>query len=193
MKRILLIAAVLAFGFTGMNTCSGQTDLVAFLESKPSPTLLQLKYAIAKGADVNLEVNGTTPLTMAVVKDMNPFIVNELVRSGARVDKMLADGSVSLLALAVINSRNTETIKILLEAGAKPDESATFAAVKGDNLEKLKMLVQYGGQLDWQHNSDRNLLKVAAASCSNPKILAFLVSSGFEIDSTDTRVHCQFT
>ncbi|KAI1213089.1 ankyrin repeat-containing domain protein [Annulohypoxylon truncatum] len=113
--------------------------------------LLTVEYLLEQGADVNHQNHdGIVPLHIAVSKD------------DVRLSQLLLDHHNNVLETAtrtkftplVLALKSEQMTRMLLERGADPntrpdgDEPALFYAVRGDHKEAVRLLVQYGAQID---------------------------------------------
>jgi ankyrin repeat protein len=74
-----------------------------------------VRLLLARSADPNLAMNNVSPLIIAVQKS-SPAIVEELLKAGADVNEMLADGSTALTVATQLG--RTEIVALLVAQGA---------------------------------------------------------------------------
>lgn len=144
-------------------------------------SMAELKSAIAAGASVNARsIGGATPLMYAV---RNPKLVAFLLSNGADPN-LVSKADSSALMVAAGFPGATESVRLLLKAGAKPvgarfmgENALSLAAASGD-LERMKLLLDSGAKL-----SDLGVVAgVVALSAQEPAMLRHLVARGLDVD-----------
>lgn len=145
------------------------------------------KYMTWCGADINAtDSHNRTPLLCAVSAD-NPKAVKWLIELGADVNMKVCEGYNVLTYAAFIfsDSKNKYTasiIKILMQAGSDYKE-AVMAAIKLNNLELARLLVQNGADVREYCLSDRSPLSLALLNLpygTDIKIFEFFLKNGAE-------------
>lgn len=175
---IYLIILLVLFLFSGSTTCQAANDTNTLANAIKKGDLAKVQLLVEGGADVNAtksyalvsdvsmlaiacnkgqyevakyliesgaDVNNGTPVYWAALSN-HPEIVKLLIEKGANVNKSC--GSLYPLMGAI---KNTESVRILLEAGANPNledcfghTALWFANVNG-KTEAAQLIRQYGG------------------------------------------------
>ena len=107
----------------------------------------QSTIEILKNYDIEIDLDGGTPLHHAVINNKN-VVVTYLIHNGANVNA-LYEGDYTPL-MSAIDRKNNEMVKLFLEHGAnvrlvdKHGNGALWKAVFWNNLEIVKLLVKAG-------------------------------------------------
>ena len=87
---------------------------------------------------------------------------------------------------------DTEILKLLLKAGAKPNHSCLEIAIKNENIETVKFLIKYGLNLNYQSESVQTALKVASQTTNDIKKITKITDILLEdtvYDNCDSFLH----
>ncbi|XP_019438763.1 PREDICTED: potassium channel AKT1-like [Lupinus angustifolius] len=166
----------------------GKTDLpvsLLFASNRGDDILLQ--RLLKKGSDPNeADKNGRTALHIAASKGSKHCVVL-LLEYGADPNTQDFDGSVPLWEAMM--GRHESVMKLLADNGADISSANVghFAciAVEQNNLELLKNIVQYGGDVTRSKSNGSTALHAAVCE-GNFEIVKFLVEEGADIDKQDT-------
>jgi hypothetical protein len=117
-------------------------DLIKQLR-KQFPNVQDAMWLVKNGAalDATSSMNGETPLHGALRNGFREMIA-EMVKHGAPVNAEAKNGHTPL-SLAAKNN-DTESIKLLLDAGALPNENALVRCISSRNIENIKLLLDAG-------------------------------------------------
>ena len=154
---------------------------------------------ISKGADVNLRINGDTPLTLAI-SGTNLEMVKFLIKKGANPDLLGRFGSPLYLSANVFVSHDPggqykksvfEIFKYLMQQGAKnlksnySGRSAIHAASENGHLGIVKLLIQKGISPNKKTTSyeEDTPLHLASQLKNNTEILKYLISKGTNVNA----------
>ena len=184
--------------------CEGYTPLVSALthctrepeEDEAKRICLTIEKLLAAGADATLtDENGYTALMNCA--DCNlPDVLAMLIPHSNVCGGRIASGE-SALSIA-INHLRTENVKLLLEAGADPNQSGCYGitlshcAIFGRNQEDhlaeklsiLSLLSQWGGDIDKPDNEGRTPLAYALKESYQHEIVNALLDLGAVIPQT---------
>lgn len=146
-------------------------------------TVGQIDKLVKAGADVNRrDKDGTTPLMLAVQKEINADVIEALIKNGADVNARDNYGWTPLM-LAAQQNRNPEITKLLLDAGADANihnlvgwtpafvakldnKNPDVYALLNDKEEKTSAFeeeVSFLENIDWKKISVRELDKLIKA------------------------------
>lgn len=108
---------------------------------------------VKRGVDVNESdtspLLSATPLSAAASRNKNPAIIDELIRSGATIDKVVGTNDKTPLIIAAELNHNPEIIKTLIRHGAsttykdKTGRNALEAAIHFQNTPAEKILREH--------------------------------------------------
>lgn len=172
-------------------------------------SIKDVKQLVLAGANLNrLDENGETPFHIAVTRMGRHDIMKFLLQANSNiVDIKDAYGHTPLQCLTTSHCA-IDSVKILLDAGAnvnvivkkkpyshlkngfmrKLDKeeffkigfTPIFAAIKNGHFDLVKLLINYGADIEAQLPSGRTPLHVAC-NCLNKKIVDLLISSGADL------------
>ncbi|KAF5726227.1 potassium channel AKT1-like [Tripterygium wilfordii] len=147
---------------------------------------LLLHQLLRRGSDPNeLDKNGRTALHIAASRGSEHCIVL-LLEYGTDPNSRDSEGNVPLWE--AIMGRHESAIKLLLNNGATitSGDVGHFAttAVEQNNLDLLKDIVNYGGDVTLPTTSGTTALHTAISD-GNPEIVKFLLDQGADIDKPD--------
>ena len=146
-----------------------------------------VKLLLKAKADPNIAyTDGDSCLHTAIAADCRKETLQELIKSGADVNYLNTRGRTALLLSCWY--RQTDSIMVLLEAGADPaiddDEgfSCIHAAVDGIcSKETLQLLIAHGAHIDAKRKDGTNALLRACATGQSDTV-NFLVESGADVN-----------
>ena len=154
-----------------------------------------VKLLIEYGADVNAKTDkGKTALFEVVLWDWEgqdtlrcrKEIVELLIASGADVNARTIHGSTPVAACAG-NEDDAEILRILLENGAVPSTigyrgwTPLMEASMVGTVESVRLLIEYGADLDVKQDMGESALSLAAQHC-HPEIVEVLLKAGASTD-----------
>lgn len=129
-----------------------------------------VRFLLDKGIDPNVtDDSGQTALYEAVFESMdgsNMSVIKLLIAAGADVNRADDDGNTPVSVAAIFEP---ELLKLILDAGGNPDsvdhagEPIIINAVESNNVDKVKMLIEAGADLDVKDIKGQSLLEIAAA------------------------------
>lgn len=138
------------------------------------------------------DFQGDTPLETAVAAG-NLEVVEFLLDAGADPNADVDDGCTSLLTAVSNNHADSlEIMRRLLSAGAKIDErgmngwTPLHAAAASGDVEKARMLIQLGAEVDCRKDIDGGetpLMEAAFHGC--PEMVSFLLGAGADASLRD--------
>ena len=169
---------------------------------------------IDKGADLEARIDdgsSRTPLMLAAAHSSSAEIVKRFIDGGAELEARSNAGATPLM-IAARHSTSPEIVKVLLDEGAEleargnnannnddkipqmlardPSSSADStplmqAAAYSSTPEIVKLLIDYGAELEARNKFDMTPLIVAAAHSTSAEIVKLLIDSGAELDASD--------
>lgn len=152
----------------------------------------KLKILLKKGADVNTEYNGTTPLTSAVVFT-NLECIELLLQNGADTEFRNQDGWTILMG-ACGRGRSLEIIRILLKYGAnvnaKSNDGYTplmIVATFDTNPKVIQVLIDHGADVNVKNNDGGTALMGACMHNSNSAVIETLLRNGANVNVQDQK------
>jgi len=157
----------------------------------------KLKKLIEEGFDVNLRLEeNRTPLMLIVIKSENTDIITLLLDYGADINSVDSTGMTALHHAS--NLCSTAAVNILLSRGADfeiqdafgwtPLARAVFLPARTDerNFEVVKLLLDYGANVNvWDKQGD-SLLMNAVLKNDNQNSIKAIIDHGPEIDSKNS-------
>lgn len=158
----------------------------AFFQEKRNNDILNT--LIKAGADVNVQVNGRTPLMIGCsFNDID--MVKTLIAAGADVNSKAIDGATALEFAC--SFENLEIVNILIAAGADvnlQDElgsTALFSVNK--NIDIVKTLLAAGANVNSKLNDDTTLLMYhcGIGYYPNLQLVKTLIDNGAEVNAQD--------
>lgn len=165
----------------------GQMDLplsLCFAAAREDEPLLQ--HLLRRGCHPDeRDMNGRTALHIAAAKG-NESIANILFGYGAEINVNDSDGNIPLWD-AILGSHDS-MIKLLKDRGANLASGDVYRyachAIEQDNLQLLKDIVRYGGDLTLPGSNGCTPLH-AAVTNGDIKTVKFLLELGADIDKSD--------
>jgi len=149
-------------------------------------------YLLAQKLDVNAgDVNGFTPLCMAVLYDRQD-IISQLLRSGADVNHVVSGGNTPI-TLAV-DRENLPAVRLLADGGAKisladsAGQTALHKSIIAGNLEIAYYLVGKGISVDARDNYGMTALHYASIY-GRSGLVKTLIGKGANPALTDNQLH----
>jgi len=129
-----------------------------------------------------LDANGLSVL-VDVAGDGNADAVQLMIDYGANLE----GNSVKRTPLIVACTYgNTETVRCLLENGAKPSYLAMITAQYQDKFDYVKLLVEYGADIN-AVSDDKESSVLGSAVVSSNTIFAYLIEQGGNVDYCNTK------
>jgi ankyrin repeat protein len=145
---------------------------------------------IRRGADVNQADNvGDTPLFSAVTENKKDFVILLLEQPGINVNTAL-NSDETVLEAAISANISFDIIEMLLESGADPNLRGEFetplgTAVMKDNLNIVKLLLQYGADVNQPDDEGITPLLLSIGSKKSYCFNYLLTVPNIEIDLSD--------
>jgi len=169
-------------------------DLVMAKIGKPSPNDISnaiqsaamydreelITYFRDKGYSGNLVDGNGSSVLHAVAKYANVDALQLLIDYGANPDGEGETDTYSPLIVACTYG-TTETVRCLLENGAKPYYSVMITAQYQDDFDKIKLLVEYGADIN-AVSDDKESSVLGSAVVSSNAIFAYLIEQGGNVD-----------
>ncbi len=154
-------------------------------------------YLIKQGADVNARSNDGETALMRVAMFGNKDKINLLLDNGA--DIHLKDNRKETALMAAIDCAPIAACRLLLERGADKDinnvnsygQTAFISSfTKDSDIEKLKLLLEYGAVIDDTYRYPRSELEgmtllIAAVEMKEIEKVKLLVEHGVDLDNQD--------
>ena len=165
--------------------------MTALMIAAGSGNVEGIKNLVALSADLSVgDADGVTPLIHAILaRDEDPEAIGLLIRSGSDVNVSDA-GRTSPLMHAAFRGR-TETAKLLLDAGARPDAADAvgwtpmhFAARSAEGADVVRLLLDRGCPADPADNGGTTPVMVAA-SYNNAEAVRMLIEAGADHTRAD--------
>ncbi len=142
-----------------------------------------VRLLLEAGADVNLSMQGGKMPLMFAAESGNPEVIRLLVDHGAEIDSRDARGRTALRYAA---KKGTETLSVLLEAGADPNlGESLIGAVYYGNSEAAAALLERGADVNKVVGGSSPLLWAVARGDLN--CVKVLLTYGARIDLEDSR------
>jgi ankyrin repeat protein len=113
-----------------------------------------------------------------------------LLDAGADVNaiRVIIDDGEKFLATpvwyAVAWGKNLQLVRLLLEAGAHPDNNAMSSAIWDQDRAMAELLREHGGEIDYKSGSETPLLRTVKAK--RFQLLPWLVENGADINAKDS-------
>jgi uncharacterized protein len=159
-----------------------------------------VRLLIRKGAAVNaMDRNGMTAL-MAAAMAGESNTVDLLIKNGAEVDGFNLNKSTALNYATNGGSGKTDTVRILLAAGANPNgvgdseyETPLYQAASSGQLEIVKLLLTQGAKIP---NKDNSGALIKATKHGHSEIVALLLQYGAQVNGEQRcsiirqKIHC---
>ncbi|CZR50284.1 uncharacterized protein PAC_00156 [Phialocephala subalpina] len=148
-----------------------------------------IEMLIDAGADVNyISKTGMTPLMLAI-QNQRVDIVSKLIAKGANV---AAEDSEGITPLAIASSMNNiPLMECLLEADAEVDDGSLHDVAAKLQLDKMRILIKYGHQVDYpsdRHDGRSALAELSLRAVDNDptpkhleKVIQFLIVNDAKI------------
>ena len=158
-----------------------------------------VKYVLSLGLDINsTDKDGWTPLQWAVRDNNNVEVIKCLIEYGADVRAVTEEGG-TLLHL-VAGNNELSVVKYVLSLGFDITDRDGLgwtplhcAAVKNDNVEVIKCLIECGADIRSITQDGKNLLHLVAYN-NELSIVKYVLNLGLDINSRDedgwTPLHC---
>jgi len=142
---------------------------------------------------------GKTPLHHCAEIDPGKFRLNvmdslatakALLDAGADINaiRVIIDDGEEFLATplwyAVAWGKNLRLVRLLLKAGAHPDNNAMSAAIWDQDRAMAELLREHGGEIDQKSGSETPLLRTVKGKRS--QLLPWLVENGADINAKDS-------
>lgn len=193
MKNNNTIIAVMLL-FVGISWAQTSNEFLSRAYWKTNPSIADIDKKIAKGNDIaELDRNMFDAVSMALIEKVNNKTIKYLLsKKGNGVNKLTHDGRTYIFWAAYRD--NLEMMRFLVEKGAKTDvidshgySIVNFAAVTGQLSPKLyDFCVTQGADITKDTNNDgANALLLVAPFAKNYEIIAYFVSKGLSLQSTD--------
>jgi ankyrin repeat protein len=140
--------------------------------------------AIENGSDVNELIVGRQPIIMAAANFGETAIVRALIRKGANVNALDAEGENVLTMTPWISRDETAMVKMFIEAGIDVNfrsqaggNSALvrFAGSRAPNVDVVRLLIDAGANIK---RDGAQALVTAAANNRNPQLIKMLLTAG---------------
>ena len=169
-----------------------------------NPSLETIQALIDAGADVNAK-EGVIGISVLMYAE-SPEISEALIKNGARIEDKDKDGRTPLI-FAVMNNKNPEVIKMLLEHGADINVTTSVKQENGDvlnsitilmsaaannkNPEVIETLIKQGAKVNAKNSKGGTPLMYAARYAENPEIIKTLLKNGADSDNIGVLLSAQ--
>lgn len=129
---------------------------------------------------------GETPLHYLAVENQIDAVMALVEQKGAEINTVNDFGQSPLYEVATLG--HIELVKYFLSKGASlelgnPDDPILHAAVRSNNLEVVKAIVEAGAPINGVNDLKETALHEAARDDARLEIAAFLLQAGAEVDS----------
>ena len=125
-------------------------------------------------------------LFAAIRSGSNPDVAR-LLKAGASPNSVDAEGTPALMAATLFGG--ADLVKLLLERGADPNRAGvggtTALMWAVPNLEKVRLLVEHGANVNARSETDRTAFLVAASYPRTQDVLRFLLDRGADLRGQD--------
>ncbi|MGB2579218.1 ankyrin repeat protein [Elusimicrobium simillimum] len=192
MKKILILFVLVLFAAACNDKLpeemQGRDINELLLEQVYEGNFNYVKFILKKGADVNHNPGGTTPLiTAATTPNTHPDIYNYLVKKGGD----------QFAEVTLTNGLKTSAIEMLMMFDRKPiihnlkDKKLNglyvWAAIRGDNLDAVKYFIDKGVPVDIYPMAQYPFTPLYWASGSNnTEIAKYLIDRGANVNAVET-------
>ena len=161
-----------ANGYTTEEVAEATAKLHRSFKQLQNPWVDQVRDLISKGADVNgKDLNGWTPLMLAVYKFPSPKIIELLLEKGADVNARHDATGFTPLALAARNNPTTAFAELLIDQGADVNARTSSGWTTlmvclrfNDFPEMVTLLIQSGADVNAKDKTGRTTLSFASTA-----------------------------
>ena len=170
-----------------MAALCGTEEIVMYCVAKNSPLNGKTESPIEGFSDHTQ----LTPLHIAAMRG-DYGITKMLVEDCAEIEEQDNCGSTPLIDMASVKNTSIETARYLLDqkanVNAKNNDGITplMCAVLANNIELVKLLVEYGAEINIANNKDETIISMACCKVKNKQIIEYLFDQGAEMSIDDT-------
>ncbi|KAF8902785.1 ankyrin repeat-containing domain protein [Gymnopilus junonius] len=151
-----------------------------------------VKYLLEHGANVNSEDRHGSTAVQAAISCKDLKTVEYLLDHGANLNKYdVKDQSIIDLLFDAIERCFNAIVKHLLEYGVNA-EYALISASYSNNLDAMKLLLDYGADVNFQTKNGDTALR-GAVQMGHLNITAYLVEHGADMTLTGEKYHSIFS
>ena len=167
---------------------SGNTALYLAVEKGNLP---MTKLLLSKGADVNIQYEGNYTVLMIALynrkknENDNKELIAEILKYKPNLEVKNKNGE---NALFVSLYQNSESMNMLLEAGANPEavdsrgNTALVNAVEHGNGKAILALLQHGADKSVVKDADGSIMYSAGMS-DNLELMSYLLKNGYDVNT----------
>jgi len=145
-----------------------------------------LLLALLTVAAVSAQTN-TAPALFAAIEHGSRNDVERLLKAGASVNAVDADGVPAVMAATLFT--DADTVELLLSRGADPNRAgpggATALMWAAPDVEKMRRLIDHGANVNARSETDRTALLVAASYPGTVNALRLLIERGADLRAED--------
>jgi len=140
------------------------------------------------GSIYESDVNRGVPPIFAAIQNRLYKILSEILDDGADIEMKNKFGDTPLQF--AYKQNDDRLLQILLEYGANPDVGKGFYSLLSEacvinRIATVKLLLEYGANINYQYKKSESALKVAAKGCKNFELVQLLLDKGAKLNLID--------
>ena len=148
---------------------------------------LRLLLLVLLSAVVSAQTDTSRDALFAAIRRGSVADVDRLLKAGASPNIVDADGTPALMAATLFG--DTALVKLLIERGADPNRTGaggtTALMWAAPNVEKVRVLLEHGANVNARSETDRTAFLVAASYPRTVDVLRLLLDRGADIRAQD--------
>ena len=149
--------------------------------------LLRFSLFVLIGVTVSAQADPSRDALFAAIRQGSVAETDRLLKAGANPDVVDAGGTPALMGATLFGG--ADLVKLLLDRGADPNRSGvggtTALMWAVPNLEKVRLLVGHGANVNARSETDRTAFLVAASYPRTLDVLRLLLDSGADLRAQD--------
>ncbi|MDB6061113.1 MAG: ankyrin repeat protein 50-like [Verrucomicrobiaceae bacterium] len=154
---------------------------LSLLKAARKADIGEVQRLIRAGADLNQEIDGSTPLIEATTTDSSK-VVQLMLQAGANANFITVSGESALNRAAGRGSLSN--IQMLIQGGAKASVGSMSTAIRWGHFDILKILFEQGGASEFISSSDlTSLLFQSLEANSNLDIVSYVIAKGGDVNA----------